>query len=129
MTLRTQVRVAGDAEKAGTGLTPVRIDGETTSVRIVVPGFRIVRGRVVDEAGAPSAGAYIFSTAGQAGSSAYADADGRFALRLASTAEAPFLVTVTKMPYDKKAPFGGWDIVEDGSDRELTIVVRPQPPR
>lgn len=129
VTLRSQIRLDGEDERTYAGMSPLRVDAEATSVRLVVPGFRIVRGRVVDESGEPSPGASVFSTAAFVGSSAYADADGRFALRLTSEAEAPFLVTATKMPYDKKAPFGGWDIVEAGADRELLIVVRPQPPR
>jgi RNA polymerase sigma factor (sigma-70 family) len=129
ITLRAQVRVDGDDDKTYSGLMPVRVDGDAESARIVVAGFRIVRGVVVDETGAASPGASLFSTAAFAGSSARADADGRFALRLTSDAEAPFLVTATKVPYDRKAPFGGWEIVEPGPDRELTIVLRSQPPR
>lgn len=129
VSLRAMVRVAGDDDKTYTGLTPISVDGDATSARIVVPAFRIVRGRVVDETGAPSPRASLFSTAAFNASAALADEQGVFALRVPSDAEAPFLVTATKMPYDRKAPFGGWDIVEAGPDRELEIVLRPRPPR
>jgi len=129
VTLRVQVRLAGDDDKTYTGLTPLRVAADATSARVVVPGFRNVRGRVIDESGTPSPGAYLFSTAAFFASQVYADAQGRFALRVPSDAPTPFLVIVTKTPFDRKAPCGGWDLVEDGSDRELEIVVKPQPPR
>jgi RNA polymerase sigma factor (sigma-70 family) len=129
VSLRVLVRLAGEDEKSFAGASQVRVDAEATSVRVVVPGFRIVRGRVVDEAGAPSPGASIFSTAASNASGTVADATGAFALRVPSDAAAPFLVTATKTPYDRKAPFGGWDIVEDESGRELSIVLKAQPAR
>jgi hypothetical protein len=123
------VRLHGDYDRTYTGITPLRVDGEVTSARVVVPGFRTVRGRVVDAAGAPSPGAYLFSTAAGNASSTLADEDGVFALRVPSDAPTPFLVTATKYPFDRAAPQGGWEIVEGDADAELVIVLRPQKPR
>lgn len=125
--LRVGVRLSGEGDLTCTGLTPFRVDADATSARVVAPGFRTVRGRVVDASGAPSPGAYLFSTAGGNGSSTLADADGVFALRVPSEAPLPFLVTASKYPFDRAAPEGGWEIVEDEGER--VIVLRPQKPR
>ena len=100
-----------------------------TSLRIVVPGFRTVCGRVVDQSGNPSPGVYLYSTAAFNASQTYTDLQGVFALRVPSDAETPFLVTATQVLFDRKARLNGWDVVEDSSGRALEIVLKPTPPR
>lgn len=41
-------------------------------------------------------------------------------------AASPWLVTATPTLFEREARVTGWSMVEDGSEQELSIVVRPQ---
>ncbi len=108
----------------------VRASGDQDTVRIVVPKPRVLRGRVVGEDGAPVAEAFVHASPGTArgGSVTMAGPDGRFEILVPPDAPLPFLLHGNPLPFDRKKPLTGWDLV-DASDRELEIVVHPVPAR